>query len=160
MTVTMIPVKSSNIAKIGYDALALQLNVEFKNGKTFGYKYVSSRDFDKLICAESVGKYFNSFIKPDKVAFEILDTKEEYTSKDEVITEHTLDKVAIADKTYTVLQLDGDGEISVDACCIEVDQFKGECLDVWKERDDGFFFVYCERLEVGYWVSPKLITIR
>ncbi len=72
MPVTMIPVKSSNIAKIGYDALALQLNVEFKNGKTFGYKYVSLRDFDKLICANSVGKHFNALIKPDKVAFEIF----------------------------------------------------------------------------------------
>lgn len=83
MPVTMIPVKSSNIAKIGYDALALQLNVEFENGKTFGYKYVSSRDFDKLICANSVGKHFNALIKPNRVAFEIVDKAvEENTEKD------------------------------------------------------------------------------
>ena len=93
MPVTMIPVKSSNIAKIGYDALALQLNVEFKNGKTFGYKYVSLRDFDKLICANSVGKHFNALIKPDKVAFEIVGEEvEKATEKDElsIMRDHML----------------------------------------------------------------------
>jgi hypothetical protein len=87
MTVIMAPVQSSNIKAIGYDALAFELHVEFKNGKTFAYKYVSSREFNKLLYAESIGKHINQFIKPDKVAFEIFDAQEEYLSSDDVIAD-------------------------------------------------------------------------
>lgn len=71
-------------------------------------------------------------------------------------------KKAKANKTYAVLILDENGlVIEPDdlSSCMDVDQFKDEILEVWKEREDGFLFVYCERLEIGYWVSPNLITI-
>lgn len=42
---------------------------------------------------------------------------------------------------------------------IDVDQFRGETLEVWQERSDGFYFVYSDRLEIGYWVHPRLIEI-
>ena len=69
----MTPVKSSNIKAIGYDVEKLILNVEFKNGKTLGYKYVSSPEYEALVNDESVEKHFNQFVKPDKVAFEIVE---------------------------------------------------------------------------------------
>ena len=62
--------------------------------------------------------------------------------------------------TYNVLSLDDDLEIvKDDNADIEIDQFKGEELEVWKEREDGFLFVYCNRLEIGYWVMPGHISI-
>jgi len=76
MKITMTPIKSSNIQAIGYDKKELQLLVEFKGGKTFGYKYVSQDELKLLLSADSVGKHFNQFIKSVKVAQEIVETKE------------------------------------------------------------------------------------
>lgn len=76
MKTVMMTVKSSNIDSIGYDEKKFQLLVTFKNGKTFGYKYISSDEFFALLSAGSVGKHFNQFIKPSKVAQEIVDTNE------------------------------------------------------------------------------------
>jgi len=72
-------------------------------------------------------------------------------------------KKAKVNKTYSVLNLDEDGAVVTDVesngSCIDVDQFKGDELEVWKEREDGFLFVYCNRLELGYWVIPTHVTI-
>tara|TARA_R110000851_G_scaffold6623_2_gene26584 strand:+ start:44 stop:274 length:231 start_codon:yes stop_codon:yes gene_type:complete len=39
-----------------------------------------------------------------------------------------------------------------------VDQQKGDLLELWKFREgDGFFFVYCSKLEIGYWCHPALV---
>ena len=40
-----------------------------------------------------------------------------------------------------------------------ITQYKGSELEVWKTRGDGFHFVYCNRMEVGYWVTPTLIDV-
>lgn len=102
MSVIMTPVKSSNIKAIGYDVEKLILNVEFKNGKTFGYKYISSPEYEALVNAESVGKHFNQFVKGDKVAFEILDAKEECPNKDEIIAELTLKLSSVKEKLLLI----------------------------------------------------------
>ena len=67
---------------------------------------------------------------------------------------------AIVNEDYTILALDEDlCVVEHDSPDICIDQFEGEKLEVWKEREDGFLFVYCNRLEVGYWVIPSHITI-
>jgi len=70
---------------------------------------------------------------------------------------------AKANKTYSVLNLDEYGvvvdDVENNGSCIDVDQYMNDELEVWKEREDGFLFVYCDRLEVGYWVIPSLVTI-
>lgn len=69
---------------------------------------------------------------------------------------------AIARYRYTILALNEYLGVVTDFdnenVSVEIDQFKDEGLEVWKERDDGFLFVYCNRLEIGYWVMPTLIT--
>jgi hypothetical protein len=60
--------------------------------------------------------------------------------------------------SYTILDLQ-----DIEGFCYEndsaIDQFKGDRLEVWKGREDGFLFVYCNRLEIGYWVNPKLVEV-
>jgi hypothetical protein len=73
-------------------------------------------------------------------------------------------KTGIAKETYNILALNDDGDIvegsSFEHLSVEIDQYKGDELEIWKERNDGFLFVYCKRMEVGYWVLPTLITIK
>ena len=83
----MIPVKSSNIESIGYDKEISQLNVKFKNGKSFMYEEVLEHEFEGLVSAESVGKNFSAYIKPLKFAHEITYSEVDSPSKDEIIAE-------------------------------------------------------------------------
>ena len=70
---------------------------------------------------------------------------------------------AITNQKYTVLALDEDLTVVADYenehIEVEIEQFKGEVLEVWKKREDGFLFVYCNRLEVGYWVISSHLTL-
>jgi hypothetical protein len=68
----MTTVKSSNIAAIGYNSLALELHVEFKSGKTFAYKYVTPNEYIDFLESDSVGKHFAQFIKPGRDAVEVV----------------------------------------------------------------------------------------
>ena len=67
---------------------------------------------------------------------------------------------ARVNKTYAILALDEDGCIANEVDCpdIQIDQYKGDILEVWKERADGFLFVYCNQLEIGYWVISSHVT--
>lgn len=59
-----LPVKSSNIAAIGYDSTSKTLEVEFKTGLAYSYSEVPpsiARAFRK---AQSIGGYFAKNIKP------------------------------------------------------------------------------------------------
>ena len=68
-------------------------------------------------------------------------------------------KQATVKKTYAVICLDDNLELTEDdSPSITIDQFEGEKLEIWKRREDGFCFVYCGRLEVGYWVHPRNIS--
>ncbi len=72
-------------------------------------------------------------------------------------------KAGRANRTYTVISVDEDLNV-IDVAInedsdISIDQIEGDELEVWKEREDGFIFVYCNRLEIGYWVIPTLINL-
>jgi len=58
-----IPVSSSNVASIGYDADAQVLEVEFVNGGVYQYTNVPREAFDELQSAASKGSYFSQNIK-------------------------------------------------------------------------------------------------
>lgn len=65
-----------------------------------------------------------------------------------------------ANQTYTIIGLDDDLCLTAsDSPSIEIDQYEDDVLEVWKEREDGFLFVFCNRLEIGYWVIPSHITL-
>lgn len=59
----MIPVTSSNVEALGYDAGSGTLQVEFKNGSTYQYFDVPETVFQELRVAGSVGAYLSSNIK-------------------------------------------------------------------------------------------------
>ena len=62
-TVKMQEVNSSTISSIGYDDFMNNLRVRFKNGSLYDYVNVPFVEFESLVNAESVGKYFASAIK-------------------------------------------------------------------------------------------------
>ena len=61
-------VKSSNIKSVGYDKKYEVLEVEFKTGKIYAYHEVPPLIAATLFESESIGKYFNDFIR-DKYKF-------------------------------------------------------------------------------------------
>jgi hypothetical protein len=69
-------------------------------------------------------------------------------------------KNAIATTNYVVLELNEDGlPAGENDSELHVEQYKGEKLEHWKTREDGFHFVFCNRLEIGYWVHPNLVEM-
>jgi hypothetical protein len=57
------PVSSSNLVSIGYDPGSEILEVEFKAGTVYQYLNVPSFMHERLMSADSIGKYFNIEIK-------------------------------------------------------------------------------------------------
>jgi hypothetical protein len=68
----MIEVVSSNIHSVGYDEETETFFVTFKGGKTYSYDNVSPYTYNELMDAESVGKFFNQFIKNQFVTRVVL----------------------------------------------------------------------------------------
>ena len=65
-----VPVSSSLIRSVGYDVASSILEVEFlESGRVYDYFDVPHSVNDELMSAESLGAYFNEFIK-DLYAFE------------------------------------------------------------------------------------------
>jgi len=63
-------------------------------------------------------------------------------------------------KNYVILELTEDGlPAGEDDSEILVEQYEDEKLEYWKTREDGFHFVFCNRLGVGYWVHPNLVKM-
>ena len=58
-----ISVTSSSIKSIGYDLQKRILEIEFSRGAIYQYKCVDYIDVLGLIFAESIGKYFDTYIK-------------------------------------------------------------------------------------------------
>ena len=67
MSIDMIGVDSSNMAKIGHDAENDVLRVEFKGGVTYDYQNVDQSEFEDLHDAGSVGSHFHQNIKTAKM---------------------------------------------------------------------------------------------
>jgi hypothetical protein len=58
-----IPVDSSNIASIGYEAETQTLQVEFQGGRIYQYFDVPESVFEEFLAASSKGKFFHASIK-------------------------------------------------------------------------------------------------
>lgn len=58
----MIEVKSSNIAKVGWDG---NLHVVFKDGSAYRYENVPVGLYDEMLKSESIGRFFVKNIKPN-----------------------------------------------------------------------------------------------
>jgi len=61
--VNMIPVSSSNISSIGYDAGSSTLYMTFHHGGDYMYSGVPANVYNELMSAPSHGKYFAAHIK-------------------------------------------------------------------------------------------------
>ena len=61
MTITNI--NSSNIQTVEYNEDLNTLIVEFKSGAKYAYSTVPKAVFDRMITADSVGRYLNSNIR-------------------------------------------------------------------------------------------------
>lgn len=57
------PVKSSDLASVGYDASSRILEIEFSSGSLYEYSGVPSGVYQGLVAAESKGVYFNEIVK-------------------------------------------------------------------------------------------------
>ena len=57
------PVKSTNVAYVGYDPEKQILEVEFHGGNVYQYYDVPETIFKELLNASSIGKYLNKRIK-------------------------------------------------------------------------------------------------
>lgn len=57
----MVPVCSSNLASVGYEAGILYIS--FHSGGTYWYRNVPERVYRELMSAPSHGKYFHAHIK-------------------------------------------------------------------------------------------------
>lgn len=58
-----VPVSSTNIRSVGYDAESLILEVEFNGGAVYQYQGVPQAEFDGLMAAASKGSYFHANIR-------------------------------------------------------------------------------------------------
>lgn len=58
-----IPVSSSNLATVGYDAVSQTLEVEFLDGSAYRYHGVPVVVYQALMSAASHGSYFSAFIR-------------------------------------------------------------------------------------------------
>lgn len=58
-----IPVVSSNIKSIGFEATNNVLEVEFHSGGIYKYRNVSQAIFDSFLKSSSKGSFFDQYIK-------------------------------------------------------------------------------------------------
>ena len=58
----MVPVVSSDIASVSYDAASELLHIKFHTGRVYAYHNVPKRIYKGLMSAGSKGKYYNAYI--------------------------------------------------------------------------------------------------
>jgi hypothetical protein len=61
--IDMLPVKSGNILRIGYDKDSQIMRVLFSNNSMYQYVDVQPEAYEQLVKSESIGKSFNFFRK-------------------------------------------------------------------------------------------------
>ncbi len=59
-----ILVDSSSVARVGYDPATFELEVEFRNGRSYRYQQVPVAAYRLLLQAPSIGEFVNKQIKP------------------------------------------------------------------------------------------------
>ena len=62
-----IPVKSSNLASVGYDERTMTLEVEFRDGSIYEYSRVLKSVYLELMKADSKGKYFKKNVRDNRL---------------------------------------------------------------------------------------------
>jgi len=63
VSMEMVPVRSSNLAAIGYDPATSEMRILFRNGRLYLYHEVPSSLHSELMAADSKGRYFEDFIR-------------------------------------------------------------------------------------------------
>ena len=58
-------VASSNLRSVGYDEATHTLEIEFQNGRVYRYLEVPREVYEGLMKADSLGRYFNEYIRDD-----------------------------------------------------------------------------------------------
>lgn len=56
-------VESSAIESVGYSSEYRMLDVEFTHGQVYRYLNVPPGEYELMLASDSIGRYFNSFIK-------------------------------------------------------------------------------------------------
>ncbi len=56
-------VASSNLAEVGYDSDLETLEIQFKSGGVYQYFNVPAFMYERLMSADSLGRFFNAEIK-------------------------------------------------------------------------------------------------
>ena len=64
-----VPVSSSNLVSVGFDAEKKILEIEFINGSIFQYYDVPEKIYTGILSATSHGRYFDAYIKKGGFAF-------------------------------------------------------------------------------------------
>ena len=59
-----LPIESKMIAQIGYDEETQVLGIQFANGAIYEYDSIPLEQHEALLNSTSVGKHFNTHIKP------------------------------------------------------------------------------------------------
>jgi KTSC domain len=59
----MVPVTSTQIAAVGYDADTKKMRIEFNNGSLYEYSNVTQEIFDGIVNAASPGGAFTASVK-------------------------------------------------------------------------------------------------
>jgi len=59
----LTPVRSTNLAAVGYDAVGSVLYVRFRNGSVYHFAGVPTATYTGLMSAASKGRYFNRNIR-------------------------------------------------------------------------------------------------
>ena len=62
---THVPVKSSHIATVAYDAPTKVMEIKFTNGDLHRFENVPPEVHQRLISAESVGTFFHKYVRPN-----------------------------------------------------------------------------------------------
>lgn len=63
MAIDMVPVESAAIKAVGHDASTGIIHVEFHSGGTHLFGPFTTRDFESLLDADSIGKHFHANIR-------------------------------------------------------------------------------------------------
>jgi hypothetical protein len=69
MSITLVPVTSSQIKAVGHDAATSTLVVEFNNSSKYEYANVPAALHADMMAAESVGSWFSKNIKKDASSY-------------------------------------------------------------------------------------------
>ena len=59
-----VPVESSAVTSVGYDATTNELEIEFAGGGVYRYYGVPASRVEALLAAASIGRYVTEHIKP------------------------------------------------------------------------------------------------